>query len=200
MGRRRCRGIIDERVRDSIMTIKEIKWDNNDKLEIEIVLSVENLWKIKFPKNYVNLISQHDSANPLLKDKNGEWEYGIIDIPNWHGKATEFGFISYTTAKYFNTLSIIHFYEALKDRLPEPDKIFPFASTGSGDILFFDYRKNPDEPAIVFMDHEEAFTEEDITQAELKEKPVKEWLEMNLFPVCNSFSELLDLLYIDEED
>ena len=136
----------------------------------------------------------------MLKDKNEEWKYGIVNILKWHGRSTEFGLSSfYVSSKYSTKQEIIDTYGAFKERLPEPNKIFPFAQSGGGDILLFDYRKNPDEPAIVFMDHEEAFTEEDITQAELKEKPVKEWLEMNLYPVCNSFSELLDLLYIRED-
>ena len=182
------------------MSLKEITWDNDGKIKIETIILVENLWSIRFPKDYVNIAITNDDSLPMLKNKNGEWKYGKIDIPGWHGKTIGFGLISYTNSEYVNVQKIVHTYNCFKERLPEPDKIFPFAQSGSGDILFFDYRKNPDEPAIVFMDHEEAFTEEDITQAELKEKPVKEWLEMNLFPVCNSFSELLDLLYIDEED
>ena len=182
------------------MISKKILWDNESKVNIDIIKSIENLWNIKFPKEYIDIVLLYDSSTPNMKNEKGEWKQGKIDIPEWRGETISFGLISYMESEYFKVLKIIHTYNCFKDRLPEPDKIFPFAQSGGGDILFFDYRKNPDEPAIVFMDHEEAFTEEDITKAELKEKPVKEWLEMNLFPVCNSFSELLDLLYIDEED
>ena len=183
------------------MIFKEIMWDNNDIIDKQTITLVENLWNIRFPKKYIDIILFHDWATPNLKNKNGNWKQGKIDIPEWRGKTISFGLLSFKIrSKYSTKQEISDTYNAFIACLSDPDKIFPFAQSGGGDILFFDYRKNPDEPAIVFMDHEEAFTEEDITQAELKEKPVKEWLEMNLFPVCNSFSELLDLLYIDEED
>ena len=183
------------------MPLKKIIWHKDSKADINTIKSVEREWNIAFPEEYLEIVLLHNSGIPELMDKNGELKSAIVDIPAWHGRSTEFGLSSfYKISKYSVKSDILDTYNAFKERLPEPDKIFPFAESGSGDILFFDYRKNPDRPAIVFMDHEEAFTEEDITQAELKEKPVKEWLEMNLYPVCNSFSELLDLLYIDEED
>jgi hypothetical protein len=66
-------------------------------------------------------------------------------------------------------------YEYIKDRLVH--RVYPFASEASGDC-FFDCREGKEELKIVLWDHEKAAIEK----------------EKGLFPVCDSFEELLELL------
>lgn len=76
--------------------------------------------------------------------------------------------------------SILQVYEDVKDRLI--NKIYPFARDPFGNLLCFDYRNDPQSPTVVFWDHEEEEVEEAI------------------FPVCSSFTELLDSLYEFEDE
>jgi hypothetical protein len=68
--------------------------------------------------------------------------------------------------------NIVKVYHHLKDRLP--GKVYPFADDPFGNYLCFDYRGGKD-PSVVFWDHEQSNDEVSF--------------------VCNSFSELLDLLH-----
>ncbi|PYE92929.1 SMI1/KNR4 family protein [Bacillus sp. 196mf] len=70
--------------------------------------------------------------------------------------------------------SIIQIYEDIKDRLA--NKTYPFGKDSFGNHLCFDYRNNPESPTVVFWEHEE----EDIEKA--------------IYPVCSSFTELLNSL------
>jgi cell wall assembly regulator SMI1 len=76
---------------------------------------------------------------------------------------------------------ILTIYDAIRDRLV--DDVYPFADDPFGNHICFDYRKNSESPTIVFWDHELAF-----------ENP-----EKGLFPICETFSELLSKLYSLEE-
>ncbi|HDR7393896.1 SMI1/KNR4 family protein [Bacillus toyonensis] len=78
--------------------------------------------------------------------------------------------------------SILQTYEGIKERLV--DKVYPFGRDSFGNFLCFDYRNNPQSPTVVFWDHE------------------VEEMEEAIFPVCTSFTELLNSLhdFEDEED
>ncbi|PEZ09203.1 1,3-beta-glucan synthase regulator [Bacillus sp. AFS018417] len=74
---------------------------------------------------------------------------------------------------------ILQRYENIKDRLV--DKVYPFARDPFGNFLCFDYRNNPQSPTVIFWDHEEE-------------------MEEAIYPVCSSFTELLDSLYEFEDE
>ena len=74
---------------------------------------------------------------------------------------------------------IVSFYHAIQDRLPE--EVYPFAEDPFGNFICFDYRQDKKNPSIVFWDHE---------------KPDHK----NIFPVCSSFTVLLNKLYEYEDD
>ncbi|MGH1048793.1 MULTISPECIES: SMI1/KNR4 family protein [Bacillus] len=76
--------------------------------------------------------------------------------------------------------SILQVYEDIKDGLI--DKVYPFGKDSFGNHLCFDYRNNPEAPIVVFWEHEE----EDIEEA--------------IYPVCSSFTELLNSLYEFEDE
>ncbi|SFC85380.1 SMI1 / KNR4 family (SUKH-1) [Bacillus sp. 491mf] len=78
--------------------------------------------------------------------------------------------------------SIIQRYENIKDRLV--DRVYPFGRDSFGNFLCFDYRNGHQSPTVVFWDHEE------------------EEMEKAIFPVCSSFTELLNSLrdFEDEDE
>ncbi|GFZ32150.1 hypothetical protein CSC2_26760 [Clostridium zeae] len=47
----------------------------------------------------------------------------------------------------------------------------------------------------MFLDHERAITEEDLTDEELEEKSLVEWLEDNFYYVSSSFDELINSVH-----
>ncbi|AKJ02779.1 Hypothetical protein AA314_04405 [Archangium gephyra] len=53
-----------------------------------------------------------------------------------------------------------------------PLGVYPFALTGSGEYICFDYRDTPSQPGIVLIT-----------------------VEMDIYPVANSFSEFLEKLH-----
>jgi|SRR5690606_852247 len=76
--------------------------------------------------------------------------------------------------------NILRMYDAIQDRLPEG--IYPFAEDTFGNFICFDYRQDKENPSIVFWDHE------------------KTSCKTAIFPVCRSFTELLNKLYEPEDD
>ena len=116
-----------------------------------------------------------------------------VNIPKWQPAGLRL--ISLQNAKSFGEPRVMMTYKAFRERLPIPQKFFPFADDGGGNIYFFDYRKSANEPAIVFLDHERAVSKEDLIEEDLEEKPLNEWLNENLYYVCDSFSKLLDMIY-----
>jgi hypothetical protein len=80
-----------------------------------------------------------------------------------------------------DTYGILAEYNAIKDRLPE--KVIPFARDPFGNLICFNYRESS-EPTIVFWEHE--------TASRSKEAAIKK--------VCNTFTELLNMLDELEED
>lgn len=62
--------------------------------------------------------------------------------------------------------SVMRSYEIVKPYVPEG--IYPFASTPGGEYLCFDYRGSPSQPKVVYVT-----------------------VEMFVYPVANSFTELL---------
>ena len=77
-------------------------------------------------------------------------------------------------------INIVDTYNDVQDRLIE--KIIPFAEDPFGNLICFDYR-NKTHPTIVFWDHEKAFSNK----------------ENAISYICNTFSELLDMLRASEE-
>lgn len=181
------------------MDKKEIGWYIDRDVSVEIIKQVEKLWNISFPRQYIDIVSKHDGSSPGVLLSDGSCKYGSIKINGWHGKNTGFRFLKYSNSEEINKTRVVATYKTFKECLPEQDKIFPFADDGAGNLFFFDYRRNPAEPTIAFLDHERAVTVEDLADEDLDKKPLGEWLNNNLYPVCNSFSELLDLINPIEE-
>lgn len=175
------------------MSTKEIRWIGGDIINDLLVRNLEKIFKIKLPIQYVNIVFNNDGSSTEIKDEIGNWKEGIIDIPKWQSAGLRL--ISLQNAKSYSESMVMMTYKAFRECLPIPQKFFPFARDGVGNIYFFDYRKSENEPAIVFLDHERAITKEDLTEKDLEKKPLYEWLNNNLFYVCDSFSKLLDMIH-----
>ncbi|MDS0527697.1 SMI1/KNR4 family protein [Clostridium sp. SHJSY1] len=177
--------------------VREIKWRIGDKIEEKVIIEIESQWSIKFPKEYVDIVMANDSSRPKVKDVNEEWQTGLIDIPGW--ETISFIFISFMEGEKTKEPMIKFMYDIYKDCFPEPDKIFPFAEDGGGNLLLLDYRKDEKEPAILFLDHGDAYTEEDFAEEDLKKRSLYELLDENFYRVADSFEEFLDMIYPDKE-
>ncbi|MCH6267137.1 SMI1/KNR4 family protein [Neobacillus citreus] len=74
----------------------------------------------------------------------------------------------------------------------------PFVEDGAGNLLYFDYRMNENQPSIVFQHHERAISKDDLNEWDLKERPLEEWFNDSLIPVVDSFERLLEMMYPSE--
>lgn len=176
---------------------KKVLWDRDRKVSNEKIEQLENLWNIKFPKEYVEIIKKHSSSSAELEIDGIKYKYCGIDIPNWRGGRSGVYLLGYDGYGDITTWRIVDVYEAFKECLPEPEKIFPFA--GDSNIFFFDYRNSDIEPTIVFLPHEESIIEDELDEDELEERTVAEWQDLTLYKVADSFSEFLDKITPDED-
>ncbi|MBU5316210.1 SMI1/KNR4 family protein [Clostridium bornimense] len=171
---------------------KKVLWNWDEELSNEKIIELEKLWNIKFPKEYVEIIKAHHGASVRMEIDGVLYIHCGIDIPKWHGGRAGVRLADYEGCDGIETWEIVHSYEAFKECLPEPEKIFPFADDGGGNHYFFDYRDNDTEPSIVFLDHGESIIEDELDEDELEERTVAEWQDLTLYKVADSFSEFLD--------
>ena len=135
----------------------------------EDIAKVEHYFNIRFPEDFRREIKYSHGCNPSLD---------CIKVKN-HEEVVDY-LASFSPNDRFY---IIKQYERQKDRLVEG--IYPIADDPFGNAFCYDYRKDPDNPSIVFWNHEYAY-----------ENP-----EEALTYVCGSFTEFLSMLYeIDEDD
>ncbi|EJR75885.1 SMI1/KNR4 family protein [Bacillus cereus] len=129
-------------------------------------------------EQYLGVKFPIDFIECLKKYDGGYPRPKIFDIPN----QDENVFSKLLTFDLESRNSIIQVYEDIKDRLV--DKVYPFGKDSFGNHLCFDYRNNSQSPTIVFWEHEE------------------EEIEKAIYPVCSSFTELLNSLrdYEDEDE
>lgn len=116
----------------------KITWHNTEgKLTNQEINEVEEQLNIRFPKDYLEVVSNNDGGYPnvnVFKLNNGEEMLNNL--------------ISFKTSSYSNILETL---EAVSDRLPK--KVIPFGEDPGGNLICFDYRSS-DEPTVVFWDHE----------------------------------------------
>ena len=149
------------------------------KLDIKEAIKVEEWFGVKFPKEYVECIIENDGASP---------EQSCIDVSH--------------NERVFSLLEcsqIIETFNSIKDTLPnEGNKIVPMGEDPAGNKYCFDFRKNFNEPSIVFWYHEQAYSEEDFPNWELRGIDIEKKKEEVLHYVCGSFKELLEKLHYPE--
>lgn len=174
---------------------KQIYWHLDSKIPEESIKEVEQEWNVKLPKEYVEVVKEHDGSIAYVINDDGSKKQGRIDIEKWSGRTANVVLEQFKEFPNLKIKKIIDFYENIVDCLPDPNKIFPFAEDAGGNIFLFDYRNNENNPRIVFLDHEESITIDELDEDELEEKPLSEWQEDSLYFVANSFKELLEKIY-----
>ncbi|WP_373231865.1 SMI1/KNR4 family protein [Cohnella sp.] len=148
-----------------------IGWEFQDQqVGREVISLVEKKLDIEFPSDYVDVALKYHGGSPSLE---------IFQISG-HGKAV-FGYLLSYDPDSSNY--ILEVYNDIIDRLPDK-KVIPFANDPFGNFICFDYRKDADNPSIVFWEHEIAFDSSDLS----------------LLYVASSFSELLEMLCFPDEN
>ncbi|NMM62709.1 SMI1/KNR4 family protein [Clostridium sp. P21] len=142
---------------------------------------IEKYFEIKFSSTYKDVIFKIEQSYPEVIDYK-------VDIPGY-------GIINFNFQRLLEE-EFINFTKSFSDRIVDTKRIIPFASNLNGDVLLFDYIENTDEPAILYMEHEEALCIEDITPSQLKAKSLEEWIEGNFIFVSTSFEKFKDMIYI----
>ncbi|HDR4736958.1 TPA: SMI1/KNR4 family protein [Bacillus cereus] len=132
--------------------------------------------EIKKVEEYFNIKLPNDFIECVKENDGGYPQPKVFDIAG----QDESTFNDLLTLHMDDKYSIVQRYENIKEWLV--DRVYPFASDSFGNFLCFDYRNTLDSPTIVFWDHEE----EDIEKA--------------IYPVCSTFTELLNSLRDFEDD
>lgn len=170
-----------------------LRWFQNNEINSSIVEQVEATLKVRFPPLYIEIVKKNNGAQPEVINENGEWKSGLVRVNNF-GEIT-FCFLRYVENENVILSKIMKTYKAFKDTLPESEKIIPFADDGGGNHLYFDYRNSESNPSIVFQHHEKAISKDDLSEWDLKKRPLEELLNDSLIHVADSFEKLLEMLY-----
>lgn len=101
------------------------------------IIQVENQLKIKFPQDYIKVVSKNDGAYPSLH----------AFCVNSHEEMLN-NLLSFGEDPYINILTAL---ENVSDRLI--NRVIPFGEDAGGNLICFDYRTS-EVPTIVFWDHE----------------------------------------------
>ena len=118
---------------------------------------------VSLPADYKNLAITHQGMAPTPC---------VLDIGRGNTVVCELLTISFDEEHWGS--SMLEAYKDTQHYLPQG--IYPFAATGAGDFICFDYRRSPDAPSVVFY----------FTEAEGEEA---------IYPVANSFTEYLSKLH-----
>jgi hypothetical protein len=127
--------------------------------------SLEKAWGVKLPEDYKQVAMTHQGMTPYPH---------VIDIGTGTTVISELLTISESEDEDLRIYSMSATYELIKPHVPSG--IYPFASTGAGDFICFDYRSSPDAPRIAFYFTEEAG-------------------EGAIYPVADNFTNLLSKLH-----
>jgi len=149
-------------------------------LSIEHIQKIEEYFNIKFPNDYVSCILLNNGAHPYPNTFSlNKMEEGINNLLLIQMEE-EFG--------------IAKLYDAVKMFMPE--NVIPFARDGFDNYICFDYRENESAPTVVFWDYEKAcreYNNSEHTGSSLN-------YDNAITYICDSFTELLDMLHEPEEE
>lgn len=144
----------------------DVIWEFSEgELDEETIHNTEGIIRIKFPLDYVACVKTNNGASPSLQ---------VIKVEG-RGEAV---FESLLVIDEGSEYSITGIYDAICDRLVS--EVYPFAEDPFGNYFCFDYRdQKKSNPKVVFWDHEISNSNS----------------EQALHHVCDSFTDLLSLLY-----
>lgn len=121
--------------------------------------TLERQWGVSLPSGYRSIVSIYQGMTPNPH---------IIDIGR--GDSSICAFLTISEDELSRVYAIRDAHNLMKPHTPPG--IYPFALTGSGEYVCFDYRAAPIQPRIIFVT-----------------------VEMDIFPIANSFSEFLEKLH-----
>lgn len=124
---------------------------------------IEQEWGVSLPSDYTNLAITHQGMAPTPS---------VLDIGRGNTVVCELLTISLDEEHWGS--SILEVYKSIQPHVPQG--IYPFAATGAGDFICFDYRRSQDAPSVVFY----------FAEAEGEEA---------IYPVADNFTEFLSKLH-----
>jgi len=158
----------------------KIKWLYPNKLSLQDIQKVEKYFDIKFPDDYISCVLDNDEAYPIPN---------VFLLEN-----KEESFNNLLSVKSENLHGIIFSYDGMKQMIST--KLIPFADDGCGNKICFDYRESKTTPTVVFWDYEKAcieYNNSGNTGSSLN-------YDNAITYICDSFTELLDMLHEPEEE
>ncbi len=142
-------------------------WSKNN-LTTDDVKKVEQILGETFPKDFVQCVLKNNGAYPELPNfiVNGQ-----LEMLN--------NLLSLNLSDEGN---ILRMFELIQDRLP--NKVIPFGRDAGGNMICFDYRKDKNNPTVVFWNHEVASQD----------------VEKSIKFISNTFEEFLSMLHEADEE
>lgn len=145
------------------VTWENYVWDSPRPATLDEVEALEQEWGISFPGDYKRVVMEHQGMTPTPY---------AIDIGRSNNVICELMTVSVDEQQ--RSYAMRHVYPLIKNLVPAG--IYPFAGTGTGDYMCFDYRASATAPKVVFY-----FTD---------------FLgEEALYPVADSFTDFLSKLH-----
>lgn len=154
------------------MSTVDISWHSCDEpIDDHVVESVEKSFGVKFPRDFTDYVKKYHGGMPNKTDL--DYFDPVKGGPSVSGLGQ---LLSFDLDRPGN---IVENYRTLADEY-FPKGIIPFASTGGGDQICFDYRTSRTTPTVVLWKHERH-------------------VEESVIPLTSTFTELLKLLYEPED-
>jgi hypothetical protein len=145
------------------VTWKNYIWSQPRMAKPDEFASLEQAWGVTLPDDYKDVVSMHQGMSPQPDAFTiGRGEDAIAAL------------LTISPDEQQRAYSMADTYAQIKPHVPRG--VYPFAVTGSGDYLCFDYRESPQAPKVVFY-----FTESAGEDA--------------FYPIAESFSDLLAKLH-----
>lgn len=143
-----------------------VEWKyTTDPVGIDEIGKAEKAMGVKFPKDYVECAKTNHQGHPSPDKFDCEKRKGLV-----------FNYLY--SLKEGDSDYIVDVYKSYQDGRMEKGLV-PFADDPGGDEICFDYRKDKNNPSVVYWDHEIAFDDP----------------EGAISYVCDSFSDLIEKLY-----
>ncbi|PZD97212.1 hypothetical protein DNH61_03820 [Paenibacillus sambharensis] len=153
-----------------------IKWEYGQYISMAQVKTIEEKVNVKFPKSYLDIVLNFDKSRPEILNAQGEWVDGVVKTDTVG--PISFELLSFRDVGHRGEIPMLFAYEVSRSWFPNPEGIIPFAITGAGDHLLFDYRVNQVDPSVGFFYHE---SDDD-----------------NVELIANNFKSFLGLIYPDD--
>jgi hypothetical protein len=137
------------------VTWKKYIWDSPRPAAPQEIDTIEQQWGVVLPEEYKDVAGRYQGMTPTPY---------VLDVER--GNTTVCVLLTFTRDESRRTYFILSAYDVLKNHIPHG--IYPFAMTGAGEYICFDYRDSPGGPKIVLVT-----------------------VETDIYPIADSFSEFL---------